>query len=123
IHLYHDHWFAGMRAKLGLFNEEAEDESLIEHLLKIMQQYAADYTNTFIALTFDQLNDGALFSSEEFKQWHQAWQARLDRQEESREAAQQLMQRSNPAVIPRNYRVEEALAAAEKQGDYSVMNR
>ncbi|KUO73051.1 MAG: hypothetical protein APF77_20480 [Clostridia bacterium BRH_c25] len=33
------------------------------------------------------------------------------------------MQISNPALIPRNHRVEEALEAAVKQGDYSVMER
>ena len=33
------------------------------------------------------------------------------------------MQNSNPAIIPRNHRVEEALEAAVKKGDYSVMER
>ena len=46
-----------MRAKLGIFNEETEDESLIEDLLSMMQKYRADYTNTFRALTFDKLED------------------------------------------------------------------
>ncbi len=31
------------------------------------------------------------------------------------------MQNSNPAVIPRNHRVEEALRAADEKEDYSVM--
>jgi uncharacterized protein YdiU (UPF0061 family) len=33
------------------------------------------------------------------------------------------MRKSNPAVIPRNHRVEEALAAAVEKGDYSVMEK
>ncbi|MNG18439.1 hypothetical protein D3C84_1025050 [compost metagenome] len=33
------------------------------------------------------------------------------------------MRSSNPAIIPRNHRVEEALEAAVEQGDYSVMER
>ena len=33
------------------------------------------------------------------------------------------MKNSNPAVIPRNHRVEEALKAAVEQGDYTVMER
>ncbi len=41
-----------MRLKLGLFNEEAEDETLIENLLSMMHKAQADYTNTFRALTF-----------------------------------------------------------------------
>lgn len=122
MELYHNHWLAGMRAKLGLFNEETQDESLIEDLLNMMQKYRADYTNTFRALTFDK-EDTDLFGTAEFAQWNELWQARLDRQEESKAASHQLMRKSNPAVIPRNHRVEAALEAAVKQGDYSVMEQ
>ena len=45
--LYQSNWLAGMRAKLGIFNEETEDQPLIEDLLNMMQKYRADYTNTF----------------------------------------------------------------------------
>ncbi len=51
--LYESNWLAGMRAKLGIFNEEEQDEALIEDLLSLMQEHHADYTNTFRALTFD----------------------------------------------------------------------
>ena len=121
--LYHAHFIAGMRAKLGLFNQEPQDEALIESLLSMMRQTHADYTNIFRALTFGKPEDTALFGLAEFAQWNGQWQARLGRQQESKEAAQQLMQRSNPAVIPRNHRVEEALEAAVKHGDYGVMTR
>lgn len=119
--LYNSNWLAGMRAKLGLFNEEKQDESLIESLLSMMQKYAADYTNTFRALTFDMLSDTDLFGSTEFQQWHELWQTRLIRQQETKASSHQLMLSSNPALIPRNHRVEDALEAAVKQGDYSVM--
>ena len=121
--LYHCNWLAGMRAKLGIFNEEPEDETLVEDLLSIMHKYRADYTNTFRALTLDKPEDTGLFDTTEFKQWHEQWQARLGRQEESKVSSQQLMRKSNPAVIPRNHRVEAALEAAVKHGDYGVMER
>ena len=121
--LYQRNWLAGMGAKLGIFKVEIEDESLIEGLLSTMQKYRADYTNTFRALTFDTLEDTVLFGSAEFAQWHELWQARLGRQQETKAASQQLMQSCNPAVIPRNHQVEAALEAAVKQGDYSVMER
>ncbi len=35
--IYHGLWLNGMRAKLGMFNEEPEDESIIIELLNIMQ--------------------------------------------------------------------------------------
>lgn len=120
---FHRNWLAGMRAKLGIFNEELEDESLIEGLLSMMQENRADYTNTFRALSLDKPGDTILFGTAEFTQWHERWQERLGRQEEPKASSQQLMRSSNPALIPRNHRVEDALEAAVKQGDYSVMER
>ena len=120
--LYRCNWLAGYRAKLGILNEEPEDQSLTEGLLSMMHTYGADYTNTFRALTFGNRDD-TLFGSAEFAKWDELWQARLGRQNEPRAASHQLMKNSNPALIPRNHRVEEALEAATEQGDYSVMER
>ena len=121
--LYYTTWLAGMRAKLGLFNEESQDELLIEELLGLMQKYQADYTNTFLALTFAKTKDTVLFGIEAFNQWYEKWQARLTRQEQSKSSIQQLMKDNNPAVIPRNHRVEEAIEAAVEQGDKLVLQR
>ncbi|MDG5787069.1 YdiU family protein [Evansella sp. AB-P1] len=121
--LYRKEWLEGMRAKLGIFNEEQEDEALIEDLLQLMEKNKADYTNTFRALTLNKLEGMELFKTKEFNEWYEKWQGRRKRQEESDESSNDLMKNSNPAVIPRNHRVEEALEAAEKQGDYSVMER
>ncbi|MEY8349540.1 YdiU family protein [Bacillus cereus] len=121
--LYEEHWLTGMRAKLGICNEEAEDKALIDELIKLMEKYHADYTNTFLALTFDTDKDTDLFTSQEFTTWNEKWQERLSRQQESHSASQQLMREHNPAVIPRNHRVEEALDAAVQQGDYRVMEQ
>ncbi len=123
IELYYRNWLAGMRAKLGIFNEEPLDKSLIEELLNMMQKHHSDYTNTFKALTLDKLENTVLFETKEFNQWYELWQERLSRQQQSKESSQQLMRSSNPAIIPRNHRVEEALEAATKKGDYNVMNR
>ncbi|MBS4030681.1 MAG: YdiU family protein [Clostridiales bacterium] len=121
--LYHRNWLAGMRAKLGIFNEEVQDESLIDGLLRMMEEGHADYTNTFRALTFETPEDTTLFGTTEFTQWHELWQARLGRQQEPKASSYQLMRNSNPAIIPRNHRVETALEAAVEQGDYSVMEQ
>ncbi|MEH7502011.1 YdiU family protein [Neobacillus drentensis] len=123
MELYHRNWFTGMRAKLGIITEEKQDESLIEDLLGMMEKYRADYTNTFRALTFEKPEDSVLFETPEFNQWYEKWHARLGRQQESKDSSHQLMRNSNPAIIPRNHRVEDALEAAVKQGDYSVMKR
>lgn len=120
---FNRHWLAGMKMKLGITGEEAEDESLVAGLLQIMEKHRADYTNTFRAFTFDKLEDLAMYDAPEFGEWKQRWQARLERQRTSKAASQELMRSSNPAVIPRNHRVEEALEAAVEREDYSVMRR
>jgi uncharacterized protein YdiU (UPF0061 family) len=112
-----------MRAKLGLLNEEEEDEALISDLLKLMNEHHADYTNTFRALTLNKKEENELFKAAEFVAWYEKWKKRLERQPETEAVSKGLMKKSNPSVIPRNHRVEEALKAAEKDGDYSVMER
>ncbi|WP_339187661.1 YdiU family protein [Paenibacillus sp. FSL P2-0121] len=119
----YQYWLTGMRAKLGIFNEELEDVALIDTLLELMQKYRADYTNTFRSLTLGVTEDADLFGTPEFKQWNELWQARLSRQQESQSSSQKLMHSSNPAIIPRNHRVEEALEAAVEREDYDVMER
>ncbi|UOR13932.1 protein adenylyltransferase SelO [Halobacillus amylolyticus] len=121
--LYHNHWLEGMREKLGIQNEEEQDEALIEDILRIMKKHRADFTNTFRALTLDKPEETAMNGATDFTHWYEQWQERLTRQEQSKPSAYQLMKNVNPAVIPRNHRVEEALEAAVEKADYSVMER
>ena len=67
----------GMRAKLGIFNEETQDETLIDDLFKLMKKYDLDYTNTFRALTLDKPDDAAFYGNSEFTEWQQRWKARI----------------------------------------------
>ena len=107
------HSLTGMRAKLGLFNEEAEDAELVEAVLSWMKAERVDFTNTFRALSVGDL-PGA--------EWLPRWQSRLARQPQSPSEVAEKMCSHNPAVIPRNRKVEEALAAATN-GDLSVLER
>ena len=115
------YWLTGMRAKLGLANQEADDEGLVEALLGCMHRHGADFTNTFRDLASGSLPEASVFRAPDFKQWYEHWQARLKRQPNGGEAARRLMNAHNPAVIPRNHRVEEALAAAVERDDLTVM--
>ena len=121
--LYNEYYFNGMRAKLGLFNKEEEDENLILSLLIIMNKFKADYTNTFLNLTLGNLEEMSIFKSDDFKKWYESWQARLAKQNKSRDEIKKLMQSNNPTVIPRNYIVENAIKAAVNNNDYSVINK
>lgn len=120
---YRRHWLSSMRPKLGLFAEEADDASLVETLLDIMHRNGADYTNTFRALHSGTSPDVSLSRDAAFAEWSERWQARLTRQAQSRDASVQLMRSRNPAVIPRNHRVEQALEAAVERGDFTPMHR
>lgn len=121
--LYKYYWISGMRSKLGIFNEEEKDEDLIKELLNLMYRYSADYTNTFVSLTFNKLDSMKIFTVPEFKNWNKLWEDRLKRQNESREMSHNLMKKNNPAIIPRNHRVEEALEAAVKNENYTIMEK
>jgi len=121
--LYQRHWLAGMRAKLGLHGEDSQDEALATDLLDLMQQHRADYTNTFRLLTLGRPEETAMSGTPEFAAWLERWHARLGGAQGAAEASRERMRSSNPAVIPRNHRVEEALSAAVEEGDLSVMER
>jgi len=117
--LFHSYWLDGMRSKLGINGREQQDENLIDDLLTIMYENKADFTNTFRSLTYNENLDIEMFGTDKFKRWYERWQNRLSRQPEPAN----LMKKSNPVIIPRNHRVEEALEAAKKDRDYSVMER
>ena len=118
--LYENIWMSGMRKKLGLFNEEENDKVIINELLDIMKENKADYTNTFYYLTTGYVENLPFVATERFTKWYALWSDRLKRQNESMSEVRELMENNNPAIIPRNYRVEEALADAQK-GNYKTM--
>ncbi|MBT9383212.1 YdiU family protein [Pseudooceanicola sp. CBS1P-1] len=93
--------------KIGLAAASETDRPMIEALLGLMQDQGADFTNTFRGLgdgtAADQFTDPA-----PFREWEAGWRARLSQEADP----QALMARVNPVIIPRNHRVEEALAAA-----------
>ncbi len=121
--LHKQHWLAGMRAKLGLERIEAGDQELAESLLAWMQENEADFTNTFRDLSEAEYPTGDQYQDASFRAWHTQWQLRLSREERPNSSARTAMRALNPAVIPRNHRVEEALAAAEDHDDLSVFQR
>jgi len=110
--LYKDKWLSMMRAKLGLFGARAEDESLITDLLDWMQRAGADYTNTFRHLTEEKPPQGKPYNDKTFKEWYTRWQAQLAKNTKPLKSSLSLMRVNNPAVIPRNQKVEQVLGAA-----------
>jgi uncharacterized protein YdiU (UPF0061 family) len=120
---YQHHWLRIMGAKIGLFHPTTEDIPLIEALLGWMHRSGADYTITFRTLGNPEIIERAPFNDPEFAEWHTAWIERLPRQSRSTTEVITRMRNQNPAVIPRNHLVEEALSAATSDGDLSPFHR
>lgn len=106
--LYEDAWLSRMRAKLGLQSAGDGDSELIGELLTWMEATGADFTNTFRALDTPELLPA---------EWVARWHARRASEGASEAEARALRHAANPAVIPRNHLVEEALTAAENDND------
>lgn len=126
--LFSRYWRAAMGAKLGLAGEEPGDGDLIDSLLEWMHGVGADYTNTFRDLASGAAVDAPatanpVFQDPAFTAWRMRWKERLNRQADGIDAAVRRMRAASPAVIPRNHRMEEAIAAAVGFGDLDPAHR
>lgn len=114
-----------MRAKLGLMQPEDNDGTFIDDLLALLASHHVDYTIFFrrLSTATDESTDCgllSLFDGDEgpIRAWTEAWRRRLAIEPDAGEARVSSMRRANPAFIPRNHRVEEAIEAALQRGDY-----
>lgn len=125
---YETYWLEGMRNKLGLEIEHADDKALVEDLLQCMNDNAADFTLSFFQLSqldAEQTEKDkafkALFKQEySIENWLSKWRQRLQQESRNDLLRQQAMQTVNPLYIPRNHQVEAAIRAAEDHDDFSV---
>lgn len=123
-------YLATFRAKLGLAASEPEDARLVEDLLARMAAGGADFTLTFRALSAldrapgpaDAALRAAFAEPAVLDEWLALWRARLDREGRDDAARKAAMRQANPAFIPRNHRVEEAIGAA-LEGDLGPFER
>ncbi|NKB26752.1 MAG: YdiU family protein [Rhodobacteraceae bacterium] len=119
--LFQNAWLTQFRAKLGLERAEDGDEALVEGLLAAMTEGGADFTNVFRGLAGGTARlsfaDPAPFDT-----WHADWQARLAREERGPDARAEAMRAANPAIIPRNHRIEEVIQAGLR-GDLAPFAR
>ncbi len=114
----------GQRAKLGLQRSEddAGDSALAEDWLALLHSQQVDFTLAWRRLADaaggDEAPLHALFTDPQAAQvWLARWRQRLARDEIPAADRCARMRAVNPWVIPRNHRVEEALAAASDEGD------
>ena len=107
-----------MRGKLGLESEQAGDPALVAELLRALAANHADYTVFFRTLC-DAAEDpaadarvAALYQTPEvFHSFAALWRRRLQQESTAPALRAQAMRRANPAFIPRNHRIEQAIVA------------
>ncbi len=122
---YQAAWLAVWRTKLGLpaaAAEDAGDTRLAEAWLRLLQEHAVDFTLAARRLADaaggDEAPLRALFEASDggpagIAAWLAMWRARRATAPGTAEAADAAALRAaNPRIIPRNHRVEDALAAA-----------
>ena len=120
--IYEEKWLNMMRDKLGLFGDHKDDKKLVNNLLNWMEKNKADYTNTFCYLMNIKIGNKNLYNDKYFINWFNDWQKRISRNDSLNEKSLELMKNSNPIIIPRNHKVEEALTAANED-NLEVMNK
>jgi uncharacterized protein YdiU (UPF0061 family) len=101
---------SAMRAKLGLRTEDAGDLDLVMDLLLQLSTDEVDYTIFFRTLSTEP-------ASLAHGEWVERWRVRLAAEGETPESRAEAMRRVNPKYIPRNHRIEEAIAAAYARAD------
>jgi len=119
---YETKWLNMMRDKLGLYGEDKDDKNLIMELLDWMQKNKVDYTNTFIFLMNKKIKNSEAYNETEFDLWKIKWTKRLAMFNNSHDKSMELMHSTNPVIIPRNHKVEEALTLANN-GDLTLFNK
>ena len=115
--------------KIGLFQAQSEDCGLAWELLERMAEQQADFTLVFRRLcdVADPEHDKdeairSLFADPSvFDEWAEGWRRRLADDGEETGHRQAMMRRINPAFIPRNHRVDEAITAATEADDFAPM--
>jgi len=118
---------AGLSRKLGLSESRPDDLSLAKDLLDRVAQNGADFTLVFRRLCEAAAGPegdagvGVLFADAgAFDDWAARWRHRLAQERVEPSDRRSTMIASNPAFIPRNHLVEEAIGAALNNGDFSA---
>jgi uncharacterized protein YdiU (UPF0061 family) len=115
----------GLRAKLGL--RPGTDDGLVNETLTLLAKESVDFTSFFRALAKSLRGDteplrALVNDAEALDGWLARWHVGLPTDQRDATAIADAMDRVNPVYIPRNHKVEQALAAATA-GDLVPLHR
>ncbi|WP_420581572.1 protein adenylyltransferase SelO [Reichenbachiella sp.] len=118
--LYEVSYYKMMVNKLGIVHASLEDRKLVDELLALLQKHHVDYTNFFVSLRYNSVEQ-KLAEDSVYQSWQKKWDQARSRNN-SLEEGLKLMDQNNPVVIPRNHLVEEVLKKAV-EGDIDPFNQ
>lgn len=128
--LFNKLWLKEMRKKFGLDHEQPEDLDLILDFLKLLEQDNGDYNLSFRYLCYLKTRGAKtrdlskLFKNKiEYQKWQERYLKRIAMEPISQKERFEKMLKVNPAYIPRNHLVEEAIHTAIYQNDFSKMHK
>lgn len=123
---YESAWLRRMTGKIGISQPDESDRELLDQLFAILSRHRIDFTLFFRRLCHvaaEPETDGPvaeLFREPSgWRDWFLQWRQRLEREAITPEERKLSMLQVNPAIIPRNHRVEAAIANAQ-EGDLSL---
>ena len=125
--VFQDAYLVGLRKKLGLRKNLEADEALGQDLLQEMAKERIDFTLAFRQLAaYHNSNIAKSAEAKRFfkiskglQNWIARWSRRLEKEGVDSLGREALMESVNPAYIPRNHLVEEAIKYAVSENDFS----
>jgi len=129
VEIYRQHYEGGMLDKIGL-QHNSENLALLNELLELMTQSAADHTLTFRRLSeivSDTLPESARVGERyalpaALSPWLTKWRVRIAGENADSAQLQRRMLAKNPVFIARNHLVEQAIQAGN-DGDFAPFNK
>jgi len=123
------YWNNKIRTKLGLLDQNETTSKLINQFILLLQQHKPDFTNTFRQLceAIDSEDHQTILLQTlgnhiQSKQWIADWLSYITQQTIDIKKLKTNMYQANPAYIPRNHLVEEAIRDCVEKNDYALLD-
>ncbi|MCO4321049.1 protein adenylyltransferase SelO [Aliidiomarina quisquiliarum] len=118
---YQQLWLTKFAQKIGIHAPLASDRLLIEDLLELFETHSIDFTLGFRLLAHElspnehtQTTTNLFSQPELFSAWKSRWLKRVDHRSKA------LIERVNPAIIPRNHFIAKAINEASSSGNLAM---
>lgn len=118
---YNQHYLDLMRAKLGLQTAQPNDKILIAELLICLDKHQVDFHVFMRSLTDLDTAHEIWPQTDDYQAWLLKYKQRLTQETASETERQALMQKTNPALVLRNYIAQHIIEQAEN-GDKQIVD-